>query len=157
MATYDELFPDDPQAPFAPIQPGRVNSRLTEIRESGVRQALPGGTGQGGFEDAFGDLLTQMPAQGQPQGETEWKDYGKAAIAGVGDLGQAGAGAVEWGANKLAGDQDTPLEMTFGDLAGAARGGRQASAEFADNWFAKMSPEAQARAARATGYTGASP
>lgn len=148
MATYNELFPDDQQEPFAPIQPGRVSPRLSEIREAGMRTALPGGALGGGFEDAFGDLLTAIPQQGQPQGETEWKDYGKAAVAGVGDLGQAGAGAVEWGANKLAGAQETPLEQTFGDLAGAARSGRQASAEFADNWFAKMSPEAQARATR---------
>jgi hypothetical protein len=151
MANYDELFPDEPQEPFAPIRTGRVNQQLTDIR-SRVRTAIPTtgdiNQGSGSFLDAFGDLMTTPPSSPQSNGETEWKDYGKSAVAGVGDLGQAGAGGVEYFANRYKGAESTPFEQSMGDLAGAARGGRQASQNFSQDWFASMTPEAQARAVR---------
>lgn len=145
MATYEELFPDSPQEPFEPIQVGR--SRLNALRRSAISLDGSVPVSDGGFADAFGDLLTRAP-QPTVQGETEWADYGKTAIAGVGDLGGAVAGIGEYVFNWLAGDRSTPGAQTFGDIADQFATGRRLSTEFAQGWFERMSPEAQARAAR---------
>lgn len=151
MATYEELFPDQPVEPFAPIQTGRVAPELREAR-SRARAAIDL-TGAGvepdsGFGDAFGDLMLQPPSAPQVGGETEWADYGRAAVAGVGDLGQAAAGAGEYLANRVAGARDTPFEQGFGDLADQFAGGRRGAAEFAQSWYDSMTPEARGRAER---------
>src|SRR5690606_22834629 len=145
MATYEELFPDSPQGPFEPIQVGR--SRLNALRRSAI--SLDGSTpvGDGGFADAFGDLLTRAP-QPAVQGETEWADYGKSIVGGTGELGAALAGIGEYGFNRLAGDRSTPGTQTFGDIADQFATGRRLSTEFAQGWYEQMTPEAQARAAR---------
>jgi hypothetical protein len=151
MATYEELFPDQPVEPFAPIQTGRVAPELREAR-SRARSALDL-TGAGvqpdsGFGDAFGDLMLQPPSAPQAGGETEWADYGRAGVAGVGDLGTATAGAGEYLANRVAGERNTPFEQGFGDLADAFTSGRQGAQEFTQSWYDSMTPEARSRAER---------
>jgi hypothetical protein len=143
-ATFDELFPGESE-PFAPIQPGR--SQLDGMRRAGIQASVPG-MGDSGFDDAFGDLLTAEPASTAADGQTEWKDYGKAAIAGVGDLGSSALGAGEYAARQAAGEGNTPFEQGALDLAGAFGRGRQSSQQFAQNWYDGMTPEAKARAAR---------
>lgn len=154
MATFEELFPDSPQAaPFEPLQPAKIDQRLVDLR-SRVRQAIPTGvgadgvnSGNGQFLNTFGDLLNEEPTQ-KTKPQTEWKDYGKAAIAGVGDIGQMAAGAGEYVANRFVGEGSTPGEQLAGDVAGSFRRGRLASQDFANDWSQSMSPEAQDRAAR---------
>lgn len=143
-ATFEELFPGEAE-PFAPIQTGR--SQLADVRRQGLNLSIPG-AGAGGFDDAFGDLLSAPPTSAQPQGETSWSDYGKAALSGVGDLATAGAGLGEYAASKAAGEGNTPFEQGAADLAGVFRSGRQASQGFAQSWYDSMSPEAKARAVR---------
>lgn len=149
MATYNELFPDQPQQPFVPIETGRVRPELQQARGR-ARQAISfdGAPSDSPFDSAFGDLLTQAPAAPQPKGQTEWADYGKSAVAGVGDVGQAIAGAGEYAANRIAGERSTPFEQGFGDLADAFTAGRQGATQFAQSWFDSMTPEAKLRAER---------
>src|SRR5678816_720878 len=152
MATYEELFPDQPAEPFAPIQTGRVNSELREAR-SRSRSALDltgagGGAPDTGFGSAFGDLLSRAPSAPQAGGETQWSDYGRATVAGVGDLGTAATGAGEYLANRVAGERSTPFEQGFGDLADLFTSGRHSSQEFAQSWYDSMTPEARARSER---------
>lgn len=151
MATYEELFPDQAQEPFVPIETGRVAPELRTAR-SRARTAIDM-TGAGvepdsGFGDAFGDLMLQPPSAPQAGGETEWADYGRAGVAGVGDLGQAAAGAGEYLANRVAGERNTPFEQGFGDLADQFAGGRRGATEFAQSWYDSMTPEARSRAER---------
>jgi hypothetical protein len=152
MATYEELFPDQEQQPFVPIETGRVAPELRQAR-SRARSALDlggmnSGGGDSGFGSAFGDLLTSPPSAPQAGGEVGAADYGRAVVAGVGDLGAAAAGAGEYLANRVAGARSTPFEQTFGDLADQFTSGRQGGTEFAQGWFESMTPEAQARAQR---------
>lgn len=151
MATFNELFPDDVQEPFAPIQPGRIRKRLSDIRSS-VRTALPVtddlNAGSGGFLQAFGDITSVAPQQPELEADTEFADLGKAAIGSIGGVGAAAAGAGEYLANLGAGTRSTPGQQTFGDLADTFAGGRRASNEFTQNFFESMTPEAQDRAAR---------
>ncbi len=117
-----------------------------------MRTALPVtgdiNQGSGGFLDAFSDLMTTPPPAPKQEGETEWADYGKAAVAGVGDLGQMAAGGGEYLANRVAGERNTPFEQAFGDMADKFTSGRQSSQAFSQDWFQSMTPEAQARAER---------
>lgn len=155
MATFEELFPDSPQAaPFEPLEQGKIDQRLVDLR-SRVRQAIPTGvgadgvnSGNGQFLQAFGDLLNTPPSGAKPGAQTEWKDYGRAAVAGVGDLGQMAAGAGEYVANRFVGEGSTPGQQLAGDVAGAFHRGRVASQDFAQDWSQSMSPEAQSRAER---------
>ncbi len=143
-ATFNELFPEQAE-PFKPIEVGR--SQLDGARRAGLSMS----TGLGGddaFSNAFGDLLATPPTGAPASGDAEWADYGKAALAGVGDIGVSAAGAGEYLSRKLEGQGNTPFEQGMGDLAGTFQRGRQASQQFAQNWFQDMSPEAQARAAR---------
>lgn len=146
MATYNELFPDKPQEPFVPVETGRVDPQLRAARAR-ARVAIDPTGADGGFGDAFGDLMG-APAMTAPQGEVSAGDYGRAAVGGLGQLGQAAAGAGEYLANRVAGERNTPFEQGFGDLADMFTGGRRAAGEFAQDWFTSMSPEAQSRAAR---------
>lgn len=154
MATFEELFPDAVQAPIDPIKTN-LDSRLVGIR-SRVRQAIPTGVGAEGansgnglFLQAFGDILNTPPSDAQPSApQPEWKDYGRAAMAGVGDIGQMAAGAGEYVANKFTDDGSTVGEQFAGDVAGMFKSGRQASAAFAQDWSQSMTPEAQERISR---------
>ena len=67
MATFEELFPDQVQEPFAPIQTGRVAPELREARLR-ARSALDLGMGdtQAPVPDAFAEKLGRPPAT--PQG-----------------------------------------------------------------------------------------
>lgn len=153
MATFEELFPGQGGAPFEPIQTN-LDQRLVDVR-SRVRRAIPTGvgaeglnSGNGQFLQAFGDILNTPPSTPQAQAGTEWKDYGKAAMAGVGDIGQMAAGAGEYVVGGLAGQNRPGVEQLATDLSGAFRRGRHASQAFAQDWSQSMTPEAQERISR---------
>lgn len=146
MATYEELFPDEPVRPFEPIETGRT--RAGEIKARARLAINPMGAPDTGFEDAFGDLLSTPPAAPQSGGETNWSDYGRAAVAGAGDIGQSAAAIGEYAANRAVGEGNTPFEQGAADVAGAFTRGRVAAQDFAQDWASSMSPEAQARAMR---------
>lgn len=144
MATFEELFPDSPQArPFEPIVPGR--SQLNSMRRSALDFSGGASPASTSFEDVFG---MDPPTAPPPEQDTEWSDFGRAAIGSIGQLGSAATGATEYVARKFAGAGNTPLEQTFTDLAGSAARGRQASTAFTQDWFSSMTPEAQSRLER---------
>lgn len=147
MATYEELFPDEPVEPFEPIATGRTRAGEIKARARAIDPLSPGDS-SGSFDTAFGDQLMSMPASPQAGGETQWSDYGRAAIAGVGDIGQSLAGAGEYIAGQARGPGETPLEQASGDVSEMFGRGRRSMQEFSQNWFDSMTPEAQQRAIR---------
>jgi hypothetical protein len=149
MATFEELFPDQAQEPFVPIETGRVNPQLRAARSrASMAIDLTSSPAQTQIPDAFAEMLGRPPAAPESSGETEWADYGRAAMAGVGDLGGALAGAGEYALNRVAGSRQTPGEQTFGDVADQFTGARRDAQAFSQSWFDSMTPEAQERAAR---------
>lgn len=148
MATYEELFPDEPVQPFEPIETGRTRAGEIKARARLAINPLGGESIDDSFGDAFGDLLSTPPTAPQSGGKTEWSDYGRAAVAGVGDLGQSLAGAGEYITDRAAGTRETPLEQAAGDVSQLFHRGRIASQDFSQDWAASMTPEAQARAIR---------
>lgn len=147
MATFEELFPDAAanQRPFEPIQPRRVQSELQQINSrTRALGATPGGDDQ--FMSVFSEML-DAPVQ-QPEGSTQWRDYGRKFIADIGGLGAAAAGTGEYFARKVAGEGNTPLEQGAADLASVFARGRHASTQFQEDWTQRMTPEARDRAMR---------
>lgn len=149
MATFEELFPEyagaPPAEPFTPIQTGRVSAEMRQARGA-ARTALDVGAGRSPQED-LDDLMGRYKPR-QQEADTEWADFGKTAIGGVGGLGQAAAGAGEYVSNYFAGDRNSPGEQMMGDLADTFGRGRRNSGEMAQDWFLSMTPEAQQRAMR---------
>jgi hypothetical protein len=141
MATFEELFPDQAQAPFEPIKPRRIQS---ELRSIGARAAA---ADNDQFMSTFNEMLGSPPTP-QPEGEMKWGDTGRAIVSGVGDIGASLAGTGEYFARKVAGEGNTPLEQGAADLANVFTRDRRDAQQFAEDWSLSMSPEAQARAQR---------
>lgn len=150
MATFEELFPEysgaPPAEPFTPIETGRISPQMRQA-QSRARSAIDLTGGARSPEDDLDELMGGYKAK-QPEGDTEWADYGKSALQGLGSLGEAAAAGGEYASNYLAGDRETPSQQMMGDLTDTFTAGRRESRQFSQDWFQSMTPEAQARAVR---------
>lgn len=137
MATFNELFPDQAQAPFVPIEAGRVDPQIRAARER-ARVAIDthmNGQPAAGLD---GDVPFQMPSAPPTEPAVEWGDYGKGLMSGAIGLGQSVAGAGRTIAKRLGADQ---AAGAFNEMATDAGAASQA-------WLDRMTPQAQERLAK---------
>ena len=123
LAQHNTLFPRSPKPAYDRI--GRQSSAALATMASGEE-----------LDDS--DLEALIPGPAAAMGDTQWSDYPKAFMSGVGQLGGALAGAGEYVSGQLGAEG---AEEWF-------RKDRQDAEAFATGWFTRMSPEAQERTLR---------
>lgn len=129
------------------VDPGAAQKWAIDI-ESQMRTESAKTQAPAGLDDV--DSLINEAAAGLRQpvaGETKWSDYGKSAVASLGSLGGMAAGAGEYAARAL-GSGGGEGGQFWRTLVPELEGLREGSNQFAQDWLAKRTPEAQARAQR---------